>query len=56
MITMNRIQARVSLVKNIMQALSEAKKNNVAEPDKKIIKILNGNIKWKVLKSRYCLK
>lgn len=56
MITMNRIQARVSLAKNIMQALREAKKHNVVEPDKKIIKILNGNIKWKVFKSRYRLK
>ena len=53
---MKRIEAKVKLLKNIMQAMSEAKKHNVAEPDKKIIEILNANIKLKVFKSQYNLQ
>lgn len=53
---MKRIEAKVKLVKNIMQAMSEAKKHNVPEPDKKIIEILNATIKWKAFKSQYGLR
>lgn len=53
---MKQIEAKVKLAKKIINAMSEAKKHNVPEPDKKIIEILNANIKWKAFKSQYGLR
>ena len=45
---MNRIEAKVTMIKKIMAAFSEAKKQGVKDPGKKIIQAIRARHKVKL--------